>query len=103
MGEIQRDALDAEALEARVELPMDAAPSEAVVIALVHGVERLRRDHDAIADSRVLRLQPLADEALAAAASVGIGRVEAGDAAIPGGIHEPKGVVLRCSLPEEGR
>ena len=51
VGEEQVDALDAEPLQARLELPLHARGREAVVGALVHRVERLRREDDLVADA----------------------------------------------------
>lgn len=103
MGEVESDSIDPEALEARVELPVDACTAKSVIAPFVHRVERLRRDHDAIANVRRLRAEPLADEALAAPASVRIGGVEGRDAAIPRRIHQEKRIVLGRPLAEEGR
>ena len=74
--EIERHPLDAEPAQARVDLALDPRAAEAVVGAFVHRVERLRRDHDPVAHVRALRREPLADEALAAAAAVRVGGVD---------------------------
>ena len=99
--EEQRHALDAEAAEARLELAADARRREPVVRALVHRVERLRREDDLVAHVGALRAEPLADERLAAAAAVRVGRVERRDARLPGGVHDRERLLARLAAAEE--
>ena len=79
------------------------APRQAVVLARIHRVERLRLDHDAVANVGALRPQPFADERLAAAAAVGVRGVEGGDAQLPGGVHDAERLVALRALAEERR
>ena len=101
--EVERHALDAEPAQARVDLPLDPSPPEAVILSLVHRVEGLRRDHDPVAHIRAFRREPLADEGLAAPAAVGVGGVVRRDAAVPRRVEQPERVRLRGSLAEERR
>ena len=97
--EIEVDALDAEPLEARVDLPPHPSRSETVILALGHRVERLGRDPEPV---RLPRANPLADVRLAASAAVGVGGVEPRDARLPGRVHELERLLQRLALAEEG-
>src|SRR5207248_7145944 len=98
VGEIEVDSVEAEPLQARVDLPPDARRREPVILTLVHRVERLRRDPEA---ARPARADPLADERLAAPAAVRVGGVEPRDARLPGRVHELERLLDRVALPEE--
>ena len=99
MREIEVDAVDAEPLEARVDLPPHALGCEPVILALGHRVEGLGRDAKPL---RPTRADPLADVRLAAAAAVRVGGVEPGDAGLPGGVHQLERLLERLALAEEG-
>ena len=94
MDEIERDRLDAEPLEAALELAADPFTRQAVVGAVAHRVERLRRQDDPVAHVRPFAAQPAADERLAAAAAVGVRRVERRDPGLPGSVHDHVGFAL---------
>jgi hypothetical protein len=102
MCHVQRYALDAQPLEARLDLPSDAATRKPAILALAHRVERLRLDRDRVANLRALPGEPLADPRLAPSTSVRIRGVERRDAEVPRGIHDPPRFVARDALPEEG-
>ena len=98
MREVDVDAVDAEPSEARVDLPADAIRCEAVVLALGHRRERLRRDADPLG---LPGAEPLADVRLAAAAAVCVGGVEPREARGVGSVEELERLLLRVALPEE--
>ena len=100
---VERQPLDAQSLQARADLPADPAPRETAVGALLHGVERLRDDHDAVPDVAALRAEPVADERLAAPAAVGVGGVERRDAQLPGGVEKPERFLTARALSEQRR
>src|SRR5439155_24634776 len=93
-------ALDAEALKAAVDLAEDALTREPAVGRVAFDrVEDLGRQHRLVAG----RGPPAADPRFAAPASVGVGGVEARDAPLPRGIHQPERLVLALPPPEELR
>ena len=94
------DALDAEASEAALDLPLHARRRQAVVGAGIHRGERLRREDDAV---RLPGAQPVADGALAAAAAVRVGGVEGRDPRVPRRVHERERLLGPLALPEELR
>ena len=96
VGEVEVDLLDAEPLEARLELSEHARAREASILAAVHRVERLRRQ----ARPAARRAQPLADHRLAAAAGVGVRRVEPADPELPARVHQRERVLPRQALVE---
>ena len=98
MSEIEVDTIDAEPLEAALDLAADPVRSEAVAVAAGHRVEDLGRDEQPV---RLPGGSPAADERLARAAAVGIGGVEPADSALPGGVHDLERLVFRVPLPEE--
>ena len=100
---VERDPLQSEATPALVDLPEDAGPRQPLVAALLHRVEGLRGHDHAVANRRSARREPLADDRLAPAAAVGVGRVERRDPELPGLVEEPKRVLARRALPEEAR
>src|SRR5205814_4467452 len=100
VAEIEIHALHAEPLQARFELSRDALGRESVVSALLHRVERLRREHRAV---RPARAQPLAEIRLAAAAAVRIGGVECRDPGVPRRIEQLERLLARFPLTEERR
>src|SRR5262249_918082 len=91
-----------EPCEARLDLPRDPPRGEAVILAGVHRVERLRLDRYLVADGRPFPREPLADPRLAATAAVGVGGVERPDAEIPARIQDPRRSPPRDPLSEEG-
>jgi hypothetical protein len=97
--EVDVDVVDAETVEARLELPCDPGASEAAVLAGVHRVERLGGDLRALAPAG----DPRPDRSLAAAAAVRVGSVERRQAELPGGVHDQKRFLLALALAEELR
>ena len=98
VGQVQLHRVDPEPVQAGPQLAGDPVGPQAVVGPLVHRVVGLGgqpRPDAAAAD-------PLADRLLAAAAAVGVGGVEIGDARLPGGVHQLKRLVLAQPLAEEG-
>ena len=80
----------AEALEAPLDLALQMPSREAVVVrAISDRIERLARQQHLVAHRRALAGEPAADGGLAAAAAVGIRRVEDVDAEVERGVHDP--------------
>ena len=99
MREIEIDGVDAEAVEAGLDLPPDACTRETVILSFGHRVEGLGRDLRTHTATR----HPLADDRLALSAAVRIGGVERRDTELPGRIHDAEGLFLVLALPEELR
>ena len=98
--EVQVDPLDAEALEAALDVAPDPVGREAAVGRVArHRVEDLRRDEQALGPAVGA---PAADVRLAAAAAVRVGRVEPADARVPAGVHDRARLLLVRALAEEG-
>ena len=97
MREIEIDGVDAEAVEAGLDLSPDARTCEPVIGSRVHRVERLGCDLRAHAVPR----HPLADRRLALSAAVRVGGVEGRDAELPGRVHDAERLVLALTLSEE--
>src|SRR5205085_11020726 len=101
--EVHVHTLDAQPAQAALELPADPGRPEAPVLALVHRVEDLRRELDALSDLRASRAKPVADVALAAPAAVCVRRVEGRNAELPRGVHQRERLLPRLALAEERR
>ena len=76
VGHVDRHALDAEAAQARVDLPAHAGARQASVLAGVHRVVGLGLDRHRARTSERLGSQPLADRRFAPSPAVGVGGVE---------------------------
>src|SRR5439155_13797557 len=101
MGEIEVDAVDAEPLEACVDLAPDPVGRETVVVRVAaRRMEHLRRDPQLVGAPLVT---PAPDPLLAAAAAVGVAGVEPADPAGPGGVHDRESGLLVRALAEERR
>ena len=103
MRQVERNSLDPQPPEARLDLAPNPLAGETAVRAFGHRVEGLRLDGDRVADLRALRREPLADPRLAPSAPVRVGGVERPDPELPRGVHDPRRLLVRDPLPEEGR
>ena len=88
-----------EAVETRLDLPRDARAREAVILAGVHRVERLRRDLRTVVSAD----DPVPDRRLAATAAVRVRGVEHRDAEPSRGVHDPEGFFLALAAAEQLR
>src|SRR5204863_209132 len=95
--EVDVDVVDAEPVEAGLELARHPRARKAPVCALLHRIERLRDDLRTVAAAR----HPLADPGLAAPAAVGVRRVERAHPERPRGVHQLERLLFRLALPEE--
>ena len=99
--QVERHSLDPEPPQAHVDLTKDASPRQPAICSHLVRIEGLRLDHDGVSDDAALRLQPSADERLAATSAVRVGSVERRDPELPCPIHDPERLVLGDPLPEE--
>ena len=104
VGQVERDAVDAEPAKARLHLPADPAAAQApgrrpsliglnVFVAITTSSRTVAP----------LRPEPLADPGLAAPATVRVGGVERADAELPRLVEQPERVVAARPLAEERR
>jgi len=93
------DTIDAEPLEARVELAEDARRSESAILALVHRVVDLGREERTSLGTA--RREPPSDHRLAAAASVRVRGVEDRDPGCDRRVHQLERGFLRLALAEQ--
>jgi hypothetical protein len=96
VGEVQLDAVDPEPFQARAQLagdPLGRRPWSAPACMGLIGLGRELR-----ADGRARRSSGRSP--LAAAAAVGVGGVEVGDAELPGGVHQLERLVLVSPWPK---
>ena len=99
VGEVQIDVADAEAVQARAELPGDPVRLQAAVRAGLHRVEGLGGEPR----PDPARGHPAADRPLAATAAVSVGGVEPADAGLPGRVHQLERLTIGQPLAEELR
>ena len=95
--EVEVERLDAEPLEARLELPPDPCRCEPSVGARLHRVEGLRREDGANAAGG----DPAPDRPLAAAARVGVGGVERRDPELPGPVHDRRRLLVALAPADQ--
>src|SRR6266516_8186598 len=95
--QIKIDGIDAEAVEAGLDLSGYARAREPVILAFGHRVERLGCELRPDAAAR----RPVADHRLAPSAAVRVGGVEGRDAELPGGVHDAEGLFLALALSEK--
>ncbi len=103
VGHVDRHALDAEAAQARVDLPAHAGARQATVLAGVHRVVGLGLDCQPRPYVQRLGSQPLSDRRFAPSTAVGVSGVERGDSEVPGCVHDPEGLVPRRAPVEKLR
>src|SRR5581483_368286 len=87
--------------------PLDLPPhprgrEPAVARVALDRVEDLGGEDEPLPHVRALPRAPLADPGLAAAAAVGVRRVEGRDPGLPGGVHQRERLLAGLALPEEG-
>jgi hypothetical protein len=99
VGEVQVDVADAQPVQAGTELAGDAVRLQPVAGAGLHRVERFGREPRPDPAGP----DPAADDLLAAAAAIGVGRVEVRDAGRPGRVHQLERLVVGQPLAEELR
>jgi len=103
VNQIHVEAIGLEPQQTFIDLLKDVPSREtAIVGSRPDGIEHLRAQEQLLPHCRAFRFQPAADVALAAAAAIGVGRIEKVDPGVDRAIHQVERLRLGFAHPEKG-